>query len=79
MALLAGSAGVVAATDGGVAWLTQTPFTLARKAVLMQQKLTRHDRHGLVAGCALPAYGNISSSHCMDDDNNGLVSTQAIR
>jgi hypothetical protein len=72
MALLADGTGVVAATDGGVAWLTQESFTLARKAVLMQQKLVRHDRHGLVAGCALPGYGNISTSHCSDDDNNGL-------
>ena len=27
---------------------------------------------GLVAGCALPAFGNTSASYCTDDDNNGL-------
>jgi len=38
----------------------------------MQAKLSRHDRHGLVAGCSLPSFGNTTSTHCVDDDNNGL-------
>ena len=46
MGLLLAGAGVVAATEGGVSWLRQEPYTLARKAALMQAKLVRHDRHG---------------------------------
>ena len=78
MALSTDGAGVIAATDGGVVWLTQEPWTLARKAALMQAKLARHDRHGLVAGCSLPGYGNTSASHCTDDDNNGLWTSLVV-
>lgn len=63
---------VCVATDGGVVWLEQQAFTLAKKAEAMQAKLARHERHGLVAGCALRSFGNTSHPQCIDDDNNGL-------
>jgi hypothetical protein len=71
MASVAGGS-VCAATDGGVVWLQQQTFTLAKKAEAMQAKLARHNRHGLVAGCALRTFGNTSHPKCIDDDNNGL-------
>ena len=64
---------VCVATDHGMVWLEQQTFTLATKAALMQAMLPRHDRHGLVAGCALSSFGNTSIPlRCVDDDNNGL-------
>jgi hypothetical protein len=66
---------VFAATDGGVVWLEQQMWTLARKATVMQAALARHDRHGLTAECSLPSPGNITD--CLngngqtDSDNNG--------
>ena len=63
---------MLVATDGGLAWLEQQVWTLEEKAEAMHAKLPRHDRHGLVAGCALPAFGDTSSTACTDDDNNGL-------
>ena len=63
---------VVAATEGGLAFLAPQRWTLEQKAHLMESKLSRHDRHGLVAGCPLPAIGNTSQTLCVDDDNNGL-------
>ena len=68
----AGRATMFAATDEGVAFFDQQVWTLERKAAAMQSTLARHDRHGMVAGCALPSFGNTSRTLCVDDDNNGL-------
>ena len=70
MARMINSSTIVAATDGGLTVLESQVFTLEKKAALMQAKLKRHDRHGLVAGCPLSAFGDVSTAHCVDDDNN---------
>ena len=73
---------VFAATDGGVVFLEQQLWTLAKKAELMQAALARHDRHGLTAECGLPSPGNITD--CFggrgqtDNDNNGLWTSLVV-
>eukprot|EP01051_Picozoa_sp_SAG22_P008563 SAG22_NODE_660_length_8069_cov_7.799951_5_plen_670_part_00 len=73
---------VFAATDGGVVFLEQQLWTLAKKAELMQSALARHDRHGLTAECRLPSPGNITD--CFggrgqtDSDNNGLWTSLVV-
>ena len=63
---------VLAATDGGVVFYDAQRWTLEAKASVMQAKLVRHNRHGLVAGCPLTVIGDLSTAACVDDDNNGL-------
>lgn len=60
-------------TDQGVAFLQSQTWTLAQKAAWYETILPRHNRHGLVSDCALPAFGD-TSRPCFnsDDDNNGL-------
>ena len=60
---------VFAATDGGVVFIEQQLWTLARKAKVMQAALARHDRHGLTAECTLSSPGNISG--CLNGEGNG--------
>ncbi len=60
-------------TDEGLAQLTFEMWSLKRKAA-HYESLTRprHDRHGLVADCALREFGNLESFFLKDNDNDGL-------
>lgn len=84
----------VVATDGGLALLEAQPWTLAKKAALFEDVLVRHDRDGvgtvlpwwlsvtllagLVSGCTLPAFGDLSTCTNHDDDNNGLWTSVVV-
>lgn len=73
-----GEAAVVV-SDGGVTWLMQVNYTLARKAEVMEAILPRHDRHGLVAECQMASFGDVDES-CFntDNDNNGLWTSLVV-
>lgn len=74
------------ATDGGVAVIEDQQWTLARKAAHYESVLMRHDRlvgppglvGGLVASCSLASFGNYSSCHNADSDNNGLWTSLVV-
>ena len=51
-----------------------TTSTLLERSELFQSIAeTRHDRHGMISGCDMKSYGDVSSD-CVShsDDNNGL-------
>ena len=56
----------------GVALLEDQSWTLAAKAERMEAVQSRHNRHGLVADCSLPTFGDSSGCTNHDSDNNGL-------
>lgn len=66
-------AGVWVRTRTGAAHIEMRPMTLAQKAEVFEARIhARHDRYGLVADCALPRAGDVSSFRMMDNDNDGL-------
>lgn len=69
---------LVAVTDGGLVALAEQPWTLAAKAEFMDAIRARHDRHGLVAECYFNSFGNLSSCHSQDSDNNGLWTSLVV-
>ncbi len=76
---LVGSA-VVVVTDGGITWLDQEEWTLARKASHYEGLLTsRHDRHGMTSECSTAAFGAVEAQCVMgDSDNNGLWTSLVV-
>eukprot|EP01102_Stenamoeba_stenopodia_P019004 TRINITY_DN7060_c0_g4_i2.p1 TRINITY_DN7060_c0_g4~~TRINITY_DN7060_c0_g4_i2.p1 ORF type:complete len:802 (-),score=153.57 TRINITY_DN7060_c0_g4_i2:157-2529(-) len=65
----------IVATKGGISLLYYNLITLADKAnILGDIMYPRHDRYGLVGGCNLQSFGNLSSWTPTTDDNNGLWS-----
>jgi hypothetical protein len=70
---------VYVATDAGVTRLSQESWTLSRKAaVLTEALLARHERHGMVSGCDMSRYGDVSTCVQGDDDNNGLWTSLVV-
>eukprot|EP00048_Salpingoeca_helianthica_P016190 m.230913 g.230913 ORF g.230913 m.230913 type:complete len:790 (-) comp18190_c0_seq1:367-2736(-) len=66
-------------TDGGLSILETQMWTLARKAAHYEDiLLKRHDRVGLVSGCDMASFGDLSSCTCHDDDNNGLWTSVVV-
>jgi hypothetical protein len=65
---------VVVLTLGGLTTLSvDASATLSAKASAYQAIAeARHDRHGMMAGCNLPTFGNLSGTVQTDNDNNGL-------
>ena len=77
---------------GSIAPTQDQQWTLQQKAAHMEVVLARHNRlvgppglvGGLIASCGLASFGNYSSCHNADDDNNGLwtslvVAAEAMR
>ena len=60
-------------TTAGLAYIQLTPWTLETKAAAERaMQSPRHDRHGLVAGCNLASYGDLTTYYQYCDDNDGL-------
>lgn len=73
----------VLATDQGIAVLQGQSWTLAQKADAMEVILNRHNRivgegGGLISDCGLKEFGNYSSCHNADSDNNGLWTSLVV-
>jgi len=65
--------GIWVRTATGVSHIEMRPMTLFQKAEIFEQRIrARHDRYGLVADCLLSTPGDLSSSHPVDNDNDGL-------
>ena len=65
--------GVWVRTTTGISHLELRPLTMAQKADHFEERIRRrHDRHGLVADCALKVPGDVSSFQPLDNDNDGL-------
>ena len=60
IAVLDAVAGVVVVTEGGISILEHQVWTLQQKAAHYETMIPPHDRHGLVAGCALKKAGDTS-------------------
>lgn len=60
-------------TRTGVSLVEWRPMTLEQKAKFFDDRIeARHVRHGLVADSSLRTPGDLSSSVCADNDNDGL-------
>lgn len=67
------------AVDGGLTLLERQTWTLAQKAAHYQTILeARHDRHGMVAECALSAFGDVRNCTSGPSDNNGLWTSLVV-
>lgn len=71
---------IVVLTEGGVTWLVQEEWSLARKAAHYEGMLhARHDRHGMTSECNTAAFGAVEASCVMhDSDNNGLWTSLVV-
>jgi hypothetical protein len=52
--------------------LDQSATLLAKAERFQRIAEERHDRHGMISGCDMPGFGDLSSCQTRDDDNNGL-------
>jgi hypothetical protein len=69
----AGDESTLIVTPTGISLITIESWTLADKAEFYQRMIVpRHDRFGLVEGCSLRSWGNVSSWVGGPDDNSGL-------
>lgn len=60
-------------TETGAAYLDVRPFSLKEKAAAMDTfQYPRHDRYGLSTPVDLNAFGDLSTYHFADGDNDGL-------
>ena len=67
------SASTVATAAGLTDLVLNSSATLLDKAERFQRIAEeRHDRHGMISGCGMPSFGDISSCQTRDGDNNGL-------
>lgn len=68
-----GESGVWVRTVSGVAYVDYRPVTLAKKARMFESmQAQRHFRHGLVSEAILEHAGDLSQSHTLPSDNDGL-------